>query len=89
MVGSAPRTLLVNECEWDADSCKEICMRDLQAMDKMRQQAKDNAATYHKRVMKAYNKAVKALQIQPENLVLKTTNFIQRKICPPSKFHPH
>ena len=39
--------------------------------------------------MKAYNKAVKVKQMQPGDLVLKTTNFIRRKISPPSKFHPH
>ena len=86
---SSPRTLLVNECEWDANSCGEIRMRDLEVGDKIRQQAKDNVAAHYKRVMKAYNKAVKVKQMQPGDLVLKTTDFIQRKISPPSKFHPH
>ena len=68
MVVSSPKTLLVNECEWDADSCGDVRMKDLEVVDEMRQQAKDNAATYHKQVMKAYNKVVKVKKYNPKIL---------------------
>ena len=67
----------------------EIDDKDLKAVDEMRQQAQDNIAAYHKRVMKAYNKAVKGQEIQEGDLVLKVNDFIRRKVSPPSKFYTH
>lgn len=64
-------------------------MKDLEAIDETRQETRDNASAYYKRVIKAYNKVIKVHHIQPGDLTPKMTNFVRKNISPSSKFYPH
>ncbi|KAL6199550.1 hypothetical protein ACLB2K_029334 [Fragaria x ananassa] len=44
------RVLTVNDLEWDASSCFDWRLMDLEAADKQRQQAEENMKAYHEKV---------------------------------------
>ncbi|CAL8114123.1 unnamed protein product [Prunus armeniaca] len=53
------RVSVVNDLEWDAKSCSNWRLLDLEAVDERRIEAKRKMALYHKIVVQAYNRTFK------------------------------
>ncbi|KAL6188761.1 hypothetical protein ACLB2K_040152 [Fragaria x ananassa] len=82
------RVLTVNDLEWDASSCFDWRLMDLEAADKQRQQAEENMKAYHEKVTQAYNRTVKERCFKERDLVLKTADWVRKQVSGPSKFAP-
>ncbi|KAL6141512.1 hypothetical protein ACLB2K_059800 [Fragaria x ananassa] len=82
------RVLNVNDLEWDASSCFDWRLMDLEAADEQRQQAKENMKAYHKKVAQAYDRTVKERCFKEGDLVLKIADWVRKQISGPSKFAP-
>ncbi|CAL8992411.1 unnamed protein product [Prunus brigantina] len=53
------RVAAVNDLEWDAKTCSDWRLLDLEAADERRMEAERRMALYHKTVAQAYNRTVK------------------------------
>ncbi|XP_062021384.1 uncharacterized protein LOC133737941 [Rosa rugosa] len=82
------RVLTVNDTEWDAKSCSDWRLIDLEAADEQRQQAEEKMAAYHKRVTQAYNRTVKKRNFKEGDLVLRMVDWVRKQVSGPSKFAP-
>ncbi|KAL6185431.1 hypothetical protein ACLB2K_041565 [Fragaria x ananassa] len=82
------RVLTVNDLEWDASSCFDWRLMDLEAADEQRQQVEENMKAYHEKVTQAYNRTVKERCFKEGDLVLKTADWVRKQVSGPSKFAP-
>ncbi|CAL2256589.1 unnamed protein product [Prunus armeniaca] len=81
-----PRVSVVNDLEWDAKSCLDWRLLDLEAVDERRMEAERKMALYHKTVAQAYNRTVKPQAFKQGDLVLKVVEHMRRQMSGPSKF---
>ncbi|CAL9012951.1 unnamed protein product, partial [Prunus brigantina] len=82
------RVVAVNDLEWDAKTCSDWRLLDLEAADEKRMEAERRMALYHKTVAQAYNRTVKPQAFKQGDLVLKVVEHVRRQVSGPSKFAP-
>ncbi|CAL9018448.1 unnamed protein product [Prunus brigantina] len=82
------RVAAVNDLEWDAETCSDWRLLDLEAADERRMKAERRMALYHKTVAQAYNRTVKPQAFKQGDLVLKVVEHVRRQVSGPSKFAP-
>ncbi|CAL8992530.1 unnamed protein product [Prunus brigantina] len=82
------RVAAVNDLEWDAKTCSDWRLLDLEAADERRMEAERRMALYHKTVAQAYNRTVKPQAFKQGDLVLKVVEHVRRQVSGPSKFAP-
>ncbi|KAI5337975.1 hypothetical protein L3X38_017246 [Prunus dulcis] len=82
------RVSTVNDLEWDAKSCSDWRVLDLEAVDEKRMEAERKMALYHRTTAQAYNRTVKPQAFKQGDLVLKVVEHVRRQISGPSKFAP-
>ncbi|CAL9021474.1 unnamed protein product, partial [Prunus brigantina] len=63
------RVAAVNDLEWDAKTCSDWRLLDLEAADERRVEAERRMALYHKTVAQAYNRTVKPQAFKQGDLV--------------------
>ncbi|CAL9029781.1 unnamed protein product [Prunus brigantina] len=82
------RVAAVNDLEWDAKTCSDWRLLDLEAADERRMEAERRMTLYHKTVAQAYNRTVKPQAFKQGDLVLKVVEHVRRQVSGPSKFAP-
>ncbi|KAI5324027.1 hypothetical protein L3X38_033100 [Prunus dulcis] len=82
------RVSAINDLEWDAKSCPDWRLLDLEGVDEKRMEVERKMALYHKTVSQAYNKTVKPQAFKQGDLLLKVFEHVRRQVSGPSKFAP-
>ncbi|KAI5323366.1 hypothetical protein L3X38_032438 [Prunus dulcis] len=82
------RVSTVNDLEWDAKSCSDWRLLDLEAVDEKRMEVERKMALYHKTIAQAYKRTVKPQAFKQGDLVLKVVEHVKRQVSGPSKFAP-
>ncbi|CAL2259063.1 unnamed protein product [Prunus armeniaca] len=73
------RVSAINNLEWDAKSCSDWSLLDLEVVDKKkRMEAERRITLYHKTVAQAYNRTVKPQAFKQGDLVLKVVEHVRR-----------
>ena len=82
------RVVLINDVEWDADTCAIMRAFDLEAAEELRNEASRCIQLYQGRTTRAFNKRVNPRIFKRGDIILRTAEHVRRQLPGPSKFSP-
>jgi hypothetical protein len=89
LIISTARIIQGRELELDADICAEIRMVDLEAIEEMREVARERIRRYRQQMSNVYEKTIRERVFIEGQLVLRAADYVRRNVSAPSKFSPN